>query len=123
MEWYPVTGKKSRVTLIYKGGGKPKNNIGNYRPIAVMNVMAKVFSVVMNEKLKQWAEENKIWGEEQAGFKKGRGGLENLFVIKDVIEKSKITGKVLYLVFLDIEKAYDTVDRKRLHSTSDSDKR
>ena len=108
----PRDWKKSRVTLIHKGRGKPKNNIENYRPIAVMNVMTKVFGVVINEKLKQWAEENKIWGEEQAGFRKGRGGLENLFIIRDVIEKNKVTGKELYLVFLDIEKTYDTVDKK-----------
>ena len=42
--------------------------------------------------------------------------MENIFDIRDVIEKNKITGKQLYLVFLDIEKAYNTVDRKRLRS-------
>ena len=81
-----------------------------------MNVLAKVFGVIINEKVIQWAEGNKIWGEEQAGFRKGRGGLENLFIIRDLIEKSKATGKELYLAFLDIEKAYDTVNRDRLLS-------
>ena len=113
----PEAWKRSRVTLIHKGNGKPKEKIENYRPIAVMNVMAKVFGTVINEKLKRWAEENKVWGEEQAGFRKGRGGLENIvFVMRDIIEKYKKSGKGLYLVFLDIEKAYDTVDRQRLFS-------
>ena len=58
-----------------------------------MNVLAKVFGVIINEKVIQWAEGNKIWGEEEAGFRKGRGGLENLLVIRDLIEKSKATGK------------------------------
>ena len=112
----PEAWKRSRVTLIHKGNGKPKEKIENYRPIAVMNVTAKVFGTVINEKLERWAEENKVWGEEQAGFRKGRGGLENIFVMRDIIEKYKKSGKGLYLVFLDIEKAYDTVDRQRLFS-------
>ena len=41
---------------------------------------------------------------EQSGFRKGRGGLENVLVMKEE----------LYLIFLDLEKAYDRVDRSKL---------
>ncbi len=33
--------KKSSVTLIHKGRGKAKDENGNYRPISIMNVLAK----------------------------------------------------------------------------------
>ena len=74
----PQDWNRSRVTLIHKGGGKSKEDIGNYRPIAVVNTFAKVFGWVINEKLKKWIEENEVLGEELRGFRKQRGGLENV---------------------------------------------
>ena len=110
----PQDWQRSRVTLIYKGGGKSRKEIGSYRPIAVMNVLAKVFGWVINTKLMNWAEENKVLGEEQSGFRKGRGGLENVLTIKEIMERNSKCGDELYLTFLDIERAYDTVDRENL---------
>ena len=110
----PQDWQRSRVTLLFKGGGKPRQEIGSYRPIAVMNMLAKVFGWIINRKLVTWAEENKVLGEEQSGFRKGRGGLENVLVIKEIMERNMKCGEELYLTFLDIEKAYDTVDRRKL---------
>ena len=110
----PQDWNRSRITLVHKGGGKSREDIGNYRPIAVMNILAKMFGWVINRKLTTWMEESKVLGEEQSGFRKNRGGLENVLVMKEIIEQSTKLGKELYLVFLDIEKAYDRVDRRRL---------
>ena len=110
----PKEWKRSRITLVHKGGGKPREEIGNYRPIAVVNVMAKVFGHIINNKIMSWIEERKVLGEEQNGFRRGRGGLENVLVIREIIDRNKKMGKELYLTFLDLEKAYDTVDRKKL---------
>ena len=76
-----------------------------------MNVQAKVFGWVINRKLVTWAEENKVLGE-KSGFRKSRGQ-ENLLVIKKTMERNMKHGE-LYLTFLDIEKAYDTIDRRKL---------
>ena len=110
----PQDWRKSRVTLIHKGGGKPREEIGSYRPIAVVNVLAKVFGWVLNNKVMKWVEEQRILGEEQSGFRPGRGGLENALVLKELIERSRRTGSELYLTFIDLEKAYDTVNRRKL---------
>ena len=110
----PQDWKRSRVTLIHKGGGKDKADIGNYRPIAITNTMAKVFGIIINEKLKTWMETQKVLGEEQSGFRKGRGGLDNIFTLKEIIDRNRTQKKELYLVFLDLEKAYDTVNRDKL---------
>ena len=44
-------------------------------------------------------------GVEQSGFRKGRSGLENIYVLKELIDRSKRERKNVYLGFLDIEKA------------------
>lgn len=93
----PLDWRKSRVTLIHKGGGKGKAEVGNYRPIAIMNTMAKVFGIVINEKLKAWIETQKVLGEEQSGFRKGRGGLENIYTLKEIIERNRLQRREFYL--------------------------
>ena len=100
--------------MIHKGGGKPKKEIGNYRPIAAINILAKVFGWIVNNKLLKWTDDSKALREEQSGFRKGRGGLENVLILREIIEKKKKQKQKLYLTFIDIEKAYDTVDRRKL---------
>ena len=51
-------------------------------------------------------------GEEQNGFRGDRRGEDNIFVINELIERVKKDGRRVYLGFIDIEKAYDRVDRK-----------
>ena len=47
----PQDWQRSRITLIHKGGRQPREEIGNYRPIAVINILAKVFGWIVNNKL------------------------------------------------------------------------
>lgn len=110
----PEEWRMCRVTLIHKGGGKSKEDIGNYRPISIMNILAKTMGMVLNDKLVTWAEQERVWGEEQNGFRRGRGGIDNLYILKEIVERSIIQEKELYLTFLDLEKAYDTVNRGKL---------
>ena len=51
----PQGWKWSRVTLIHKGGGKAKEEIGNYRPITIRNILEKVFDMIIN-----WKKNNKM---------------------------------------------------------------
>ena len=51
-------------------------------------------------------------GEEQCSFRKGRGCVDQIFTLRQLCEKVCGKGKLLYLGFMDLEKAYDRVDRK-----------
>ena len=103
-----------RVTLLHKGGYKSKNELKNYRPIALVNTVGKVFSAVLNDRLCKWVERAGVLGEEQNGFRVDRRAEDNMFVVNEMIEEKKRDGGKLYLGFLDIEKAYDRVNRERL---------
>ena len=59
---------------------EPKEEIGNYSPIALMKVLAKVFGWKINTKLLKWVNLIKALGEEQSGFRKGREDLEQFHV-------------------------------------------
>ncbi len=54
--------------------------------------------------------------EEQGGFRKGRGCVDKIFAMKRLVERYLGKDKKLYDAFMDLEKAYDRVDREALWS-------
>ncbi len=54
--------------------------------------------------------------EEQGGFRKRRGCIDQIFAIKRLVEEYLGRDKKLYAAFMDLEKAYDQVDREALWS-------
>ncbi len=55
-------------------------------------------------------------GEEQGGFRKGRGCVNQIFAMKMLVEEYLGKDKKLYAGFMNPEKAYDRVDREALWS-------
>ena len=50
-------------------------------------------------------------GEEQCGFRQGRGCIDKVFAVRQVCEKYLTNGKDVFWGFADLEKAYDTIYR------------
>ena len=55
---------------MHKGGSKKELN--NYRPVAITNVMCKLFMMVVRERINEWVEESGMLGDIQGGFRMGR---------------------------------------------------
>jgi len=51
--------------------------------------------------------------DEQGGFRRGRGCVDQVFGLK-MCEKYLGNGRDLYVAFMDLEKAYDKIDRKAM---------
>ena len=49
--------------------------------------------------------------EEQCGFRQGTGCMDQVFAVMQVCEKYLANGKYVFWAFMDLEKAYDTIDR------------
>ena len=88
-ERVPAAWNESRVTLIHKGGRKSKKEIKNYRPIAVCDTVCKIFCGVLNERLSEVVERNRVMGDEQNGFRKDRRGEDNMYVVNEVIGRAR----------------------------------
>ena len=54
---------------------------------------------------------HKLLGEIQQGFRKGRCGADNNFVLDTIMWKARASKKPVHMSFIDIAKAYDTVNR------------
>ena len=64
---FPHDWKLARITLIYKYG--LKTDCGNYRPISVISIIAKVFEKVVCNQLRSFMKENIIIIDEQSGLR------------------------------------------------------
>ena len=49
--------------------------------------------------------------EEKCGLRQGRGCTDQVFAVRQVCEKYLANGKDVFWAFMDLEKAYDTIDR------------
>lgn len=53
----------------------------------------------------------------QAGFRKGKSTLDNIFVLNHIIQRegeNKKKSQKVYALFIDLKTAFDKVDRKKL---------
>ena len=52
---------------MHKGGNKKDN----YRPVAIINVICKLFMMVVRERINEWVEGSGMLVDIQGGFRKG----------------------------------------------------
>ena len=105
----PTGWKRGRVVLVHKKG--PTVDVNNYRPLTVLVSVSGIYTKLLNQRLTQVVEEHKLLGEVQHGFRKGRSGADCAFVLNSVLWKSAAKKKKAHLAFIDLTKAYDSVDR------------
>lgn len=86
---------------------------GNYTGIALLNSAYKVLTSNTKERLEPYAE--RILGEYQAGFRKGRSTNDQLFVMRQIAEKFWEYNIDLYQMFVDFRQAYDSTSRRKLY--------
>ncbi|XP_030754536.1 uncharacterized protein LOC115881259 [Sitophilus oryzae] len=96
------------ISSIFKKGDKKRSS--NYRGISLTSSMGRLYGRILKERVEESFEEI----EEQGGFRAGRSCTDNIFVLQQIIEKRRARNLDTHLVFIDLEKAYDTVPLKKL---------
>ena len=105
---YPAHWQDQLLLPHPKKGHKPADP--QLRGIAIGVLLSRVYDKIVNKRFKEWYIPNK----EQAGFRELMGCLLQIFVIYLLMELANATGKELYVAFMDYEKAFDYLNRKRL---------
>lgn len=98
------------ITLIYKGGGKPRSDPASYRPITLLNCDVKLAAKVVVHRLGPVL--GKVIDPTQTAFVPGRDIADNVLLhLEEVDYVQQHPGQQGCVAFLDFEKAYDRLDR------------
>lgn len=92
-----------------------KGDLGNYdnwRGITLVSIPSKVFCRVILNRISD--EIDKTLRQEQAGFRKGKGCLDQIFTLKNVVEQCIGCKTSLYINFIDFKEAFDSIHRDTL---------
>ena len=109
---YPDSWCNGVIVPIHKKGDLL--NPSNYRGITSVNVIAKIFSLTLRNRLNMWCEERQIFNDGQFGFRDKRSTTDAIFILHSGIQKILSRNSKLYCIFIDYKKAFDTVLRDSL---------
>ena len=77
----------------------------------MLNVGGKLYSYILNKRLTQWIEDNKMRHEAQTGFGQGYSTIDHVFTLLASVQKQLLNHGNLYVRFIDFKKAFDLMDR------------
>jgi len=105
---FPSTWAQALFMPLHKKGSK--NDINNYRGIALLNVIGKIFTKCLTIRLTEFYALENLFFEEQAGFRERRSTIDQIFILQTCVNKylSKPKGR-MYCAFIDFTKAFDSV--------------
>ncbi len=106
MDWMSVC-----VVPLYKGKGD-KYECTSFRGISILSIVGKVYGKVVIKRVREGTEG--MICDEQGGFRRGWGCMDQIFAVRQVCEKCLAKGKDMFKAFMDLEKAYDRIDRECL---------
>ena len=86
----------------------------NWQGIMRLSVPAKLFARVIASRLQDYAEGHGLLPEWQCGFRAGRSTIDMIFTIRMILERANHRKVPLFLLLVDLIKAYDSVSRQGL---------
>ena len=108
----PNIWKTANVSPIYKKGRK--TDPLNYRPISLTSVPCKVMERIIGKEIMRHLENNKLLSKHQHGFRSKRSCLTQLLEYFSEIHNCLDESDPVDAIYLDCQKAFDTVPHKRL---------
>ena len=105
---FPNQLKLARVIPLFKE--EDKQLVLNYRPISVLPFFSKIIEKVVASYVSDFFDDNNLFYKYQFGFRKGHSTSHAIITLVERVSKALDTGKYVVGVFLDLKKAFDTVD-------------
>ena len=109
---FPDLFKIAKVNPIFKKGDS--HEISNYRPISLLPSISKVLEKIVYNRLFDFLNTHNILNSNQYGFRKNHSTDQALIQIYDKITNAMANKQHVIGIFLDLSKAFDTLDHNIL---------
>lgn len=104
---FPIAFKKGVVCPIYKSGEKSEPS--NYRPISLLTTLSKILEKMVNKRVMAFLEKNRLISRFQFGFREAKSTEDAVLALTTNIVTHLDNGDKCVGIFLDLQKAFDTV--------------
>ena len=105
----PDEWKTAYISSIHKKGSKLQ--CSNYRGISVTSTISRIYGRIIRDMVE---DDYEAQDEEQSGFRAGRSCTDNVFCLKQMIEKRLARNRATHLMFVDLQKAYDNIPMQKM---------
>lgn len=106
----PREWENNLIIPIHKKG--EQTQCENYRAICLAQTSYKLYTKILEKRLRQCLEQS--LEEEQAAFRPERQTNDNIFIVRNLIERTIEKGEEMFLIFIDLKSAFDTVIRREV---------
>ncbi len=104
----PEQWKEGIIHPIFKKGDKFE--LTNFRPIALLQTQYKIYSAIINNRISKQMKSLGVYSRFQGAWQKNKLTTNNVKVLINILEDAKEYNKELHTLFIDITKAYDSVE-------------
>ena len=109
-EQLPTEWLQGIICQIYKKG--ERTICSNYRPITLLNIAYKIFTIILNNRLSEIVE-SKL-SDVQSGFRPNTSTFDNIFIVCQTFEKFYEYSIDLHNIFVDYIQAFDSINRNKV---------
>ena len=105
---FPTAWKAAKIVPLFKGGAR--EDVGNYRPVSLLPLPGKLLEKIVHKRLSQFFDAQGYLTQNQGGFRKGFSTTATIADLTDDLYENVNKGLTTLAAFIDLKKAFDTVN-------------